>query len=440
MSSRAMALDEYLGHTARGGGNTFLRGWKKRTPPAVDTVIHTRAPFVALWQHNLPRIQVIEKEGEPPRREVWGGTWACIEPESVLKGQYKRDRDSGERRVPPTICPACILIEHVRRQVAAGQIKFTQPLFKWEGDEADKARVITAAGIFNGYNDKDKLTREQKVQMRKAGISPKESWKENAYAKCNYLFVVVDVDNVDDGVQVAIETTLLGDKIKEAIRDRMVAMGEDEGNPMKNPYAIRWEHHPDKQVFNEKYKAIVMPKIAITEAIRQLIEVQDPPDVSGIAAPGNVKQLRADLESHALVEFPWDEIFGPSEAYIDDDDDDRPAAAPPPESSKQQAVGSGDGDEEVFSCDKCGKPGLTAFDTECEHCGAKYDPDTGDLLPDEPKPEKRSEASKPKKRSEAKKPGAAAAQEAAKLAQQADHPNDEAGDEDDPFDGDQIPF
>lgn len=390
-------LDGFLGHESRERTSVArLDNWKKRDDKAINSLLHTLAPLIALWQHNVPRIVTFDKD-DVVRREAWGGDWNCIEPEGILKHQYKRDRDTGEREVPPTVCPMCILIETIRRMVADGRLKFCEPLFRWEGDDPDKARVITAAGIFNGYGSKN-LTPAQKRAIAAASISLKHAWKQNAYAKCNYVFTVVDADNPDDGVNITVETTLLGDKVKEVIRDARVALGMDDGNPMKNPYVIRWQHRPDESEFNKKYKALRMEKFEITEVLRKLIVETDPPDLEPIIRPGNVRKLRADLEAHALVELPWDDIFAPSDAQvlgtIDDKHDDpegdptdgefdvdeksapksseRATApdvkSPPPEPTVD--------DEDVIGCDVCKTP-MAVTELTCPTCGTEYDGETG---------------------------------------------------------------
>ena len=71
------------------------------------------------------------------------------------------------------------------------------------GDDPQKASTVHVGGIFNAFGRKD-LSDEEKKELRAASISPKFAWKENAQAKCSYMFCVVDNDHVSDGVQVTI--------------------------------------------------------------------------------------------------------------------------------------------------------------------------------------------------------------------------------------------
>lgn len=398
---KGLSLEEFMGHDTRSGGGQFLRGWRKRQPPAVNTWLHTRAPIVALWQHQWPRLHVFEdRESGQTRKEIWGGSWNCLEHEDVLKRQYRRD-ENDEREAPPIVCPLCRLIETVRLMVRDGQLKITQPIFKYEVDGDDEhARILTAGGIYNAFGDEKKLTEEQVALMKRARIRPSEAWKENSYAKCNYLFCVVDNEHPEGGTQIAIETTLLGDKVKGVIRDQMTSLGEDDGHPLKKPYCIRWEHRPAEKEFSKRYHALAMPKIKLSDEVRRIIVDEAPPDVSRIIAPGNVRTLRANLERFALVKLPWDDIFGPAEALSDEsgnvedldfgDAEDEPAPTPPqqasrPSNPKPAAAPAKEPEPEVemVACDDCKKP-MRIDAAKCPSCGAEYELDKAPPPPPPP--------------------------------------------------------
>jgi len=412
MAQKAMGLSEFLGHKpSSGGGGQYLKNWKKRDDKSVNTVLHTRAGFTALWQHQVPQIVTFTgKQDKAEHRNAWSQPWNCHEIETVLKAQYKRDRETGERKSPPCICPQCKMVEKIREMTISGQLEFTQPIFRWEGDDADKAVTLHAGGIFNAFGS-DKLEKRFVDEMRKAKLSPKEGWKENCYAKCNYLFLVVDVDHVEDGIQKAIEVTLLGDKVKEAIAAQMVARGDERGNPLKHPYAIRWVHVPDESEFNKKYKAFALPELELTSDVRRLIIDEDPPSIAKDIAPGSASLLRANLEEHALVEFGqewWDELFSAAEkteGERGDEPEDEPEQetgkvvdAPTARASVNEDADPPPEDDNTFECDRC-KAIMQMTEYTCPGCGAEYDPKTGELLPEKPKEEPKA---KPRSRSQAK--------------------------------------
>ncbi len=413
--SKSLALDDFLGHeTKTSGGGQFLRGWRKRDPARVDVFLHRKSNIVALWQHNIPRVYEKKLEDGTIQRRVFGGSWNCLESEDVLKKQYRRERDTGERTVPPVICPVCRMMEHFRGLYRAQKIAFTEPLFKWVGDDPKETQLVSFGGMVNAYGS-DKLEDAEKAAMARAKVIVKEAWKENLYSKCNYLFVVVDNDNPDDGVQIAVETTSLGDHVKECIRDQMTSLGEEDGNPIMKPYALRWEHNKNAAEFGKKYKAIAMPKIQLTEKVKQLIN-SDPPEIDNIIKPGNITTLRASLEANYIgkVKVDWDEIFGPAEragygehaASSDTDssfaDDDAPSpavsapapakpaqAAPAAESEPQSPPAAKTGRKKKEApapepapaaaepemgppCDECGAP-MVKGATVCDACGAEYE-------------------------------------------------------------------
>lgn len=432
MASKAMGLSDFLGHKpSSGGGGNYLKNWKKREDKAFNALLHTRAGFIALWQHPVPKIQEWEDKNGVKHQDAWSGSYNCLEDEAVLKEQYKRDKETGERKRPPKVCPMCRLIERIRAMVDAGELKFTQLLFRWEGDDPKEAREIHAGGIYNGFGAKN-LEKELAEEMKTAGIRANEAWAESAYAKCNYVFVVADFDNPGDGIQIATETTLLGEKVKECIFNQMVSFGEDDGNPIKNPYVLRWIHQPDEGEFSKKYKVIAMPKLKLTDEHRRLIFEEDPPNLDGYIKPGNAALLRAALQEHAVYKFPrgfWDEIFGPAEKMQgetagSEKDEPEPESEPKPApESKPAAVAAAaaqssagedepeapEDDDDGFECDRC-KGMMRADEYTCPHCKAEYDPKTGKLLPEKPKEEpkpKRSRSAaadeKPAKRSVAGK-------------------------------------
>src|SRR5687768_2729567 len=103
MSDEKETLQSFLGHQSRTKfTSNYLRGWRKKGRCRVALL--KRAPIVPVWQHSIPRLQIREVDGVRTT-EVWSGSWNCVEPEAVLRKQYMRDRESDERKTPPTICP-----------------------------------------------------------------------------------------------------------------------------------------------------------------------------------------------------------------------------------------------------------------------------------------------------------------------------------------------
>lgn len=308
-----MDLNQFLGHSTQSSssGSKYLDRWKKNTPPQVDIWLHTQALIESLWRHNVPRIVERERDGEKSV-EVWSGNWNCWESEDVLINQYKRDYEAGTRAYPPCICPVCKLIEYVRDSVEQGDLVWTAPIFRFAGSDASKSLVIRAAGLYNGFSKKD-LSDNEKNELKEARIYRTEAWKQNMMAKMSYVFTVVNNAEPGKGPQIAIETPLLGDKVKEVINKAMMS-AEDEGNPLENPYAIRWMYKPDESQFDRKYDAVKMDRIPYTKEIQSAICDTKAPDLGGVIARQDPSILLAQLQDahrpfRKTFEIPLEDIF-----------------------------------------------------------------------------------------------------------------------------------
>lgn len=393
-----MSIDDFLGHTPSGGGRSnFLRRWKKRNPPHIDTWMHTGCVPTPNWQHNVPRIYD-NKEGDVTVKVVSGSSWNCWEAEDVLKKQRFLDRQTGARVLMPVVCPTCRLVENVRYEYASGTLGFCTPLFEWVGDDPAKKQALTVGGIIGRYG-RDDLSIAEKEAMTSAGVNPREAWRESLWAKCNYIFVVVEEGCAKDGVQIASETTQVGQVVKDVIEAQREALGLNEGDPLRTPYAIRWKYNANADL-SKKYNAIAMPKIELTPEIDELIH-GPAPDLSGVTKHGDVAALRANLESAATSvaksKLDWDWIFAPAEAKSQTTaeqsksvqtsvEDVAPKEEPPKKeaktatkkrSRKKKEVKKPEPKpeppkEEMEPCDECGEP-MAAEAVECVKCGAQYD-------------------------------------------------------------------
>jgi hypothetical protein len=406
------SVDDFLSHrsTERSGG--FLSGWKK--DGKVDTWMVCLP--VALWRHGgVPRVVVVEnKTTKENETRVWSGNWSCHETEDVLKKQYKRDEEKN-RVAPPNYCALCRLTDVMFHLVTSGRVDWLKPIFKFEGDEAKETKVLHAGGMWMSRKSYEELEKDELKRAKDAGVSLKEmSWQENCFAKMEYVARVVDNAHPESGVQIATVTSSLGDKIKDVIVDQREDRGVEEGDPFKNPYAIQWEFREREPVPANMYKVRPMLKLPLTPAINALLQAE-PPDISKMVQPFNTQEMRAFLESHALVKLPWDDIFNVQKripkapeslkdvappktkstqvAVPEDLEEPKPSKAVQKAKPARPAIPSED-DPKAVNCAACGtdddlKP-MWEDDTTCPHCGAKYTA-SGDLIP-------REEAAKPKMR------------------------------------------
>lgn len=416
-----MGVEEFLDHSASGkGAGLFLRSWrdpKEGDEAKIMVWLHTMVGFVARWSHRLPRIVVREdRDSGEARKEVWGGTWKCWEAEKLLKRQFYRD-DDGEREVPPIICPTCLLAEYVEQQIRAGDLSWVEPIFRYEGTDPDKSITIHAGGFVSRFRPprNKEFTPKQKGELKKAGIDLRQAFRENGLARCQYVFTVVDDAHPDNGIQITTEAEALGKAMQAKIRDRIDDLGREKGNPLKTPIAWQWEYDETK-AFDKKYRVVPKTSVEMSDEIKELICSTDPPDLSEFLEPGNVEELRADFERYALIDFPFDEIFEPSEkasaAKKKEREETEEAVpkkrgrerTPEVESKKERAEPERErrrsrdddrkseperetktaspppADDELFECDHCKVGRMKGDDVECPKCHTVYDVDTGSMI------------------------------------------------------------
>ena len=403
MAKEFNSIDEWLSHrgTDRRGGD-YLRNWKE--DGHINVWLHTRRLPISLWQHMFPQLVVFDdRDTGETRKAFWGRSANCHEDETVLKKRYKRDRSTDEREVPPRACPQCKLAEVVRGMVREGKLKWTDEVFVFKGaTNADDNQVIHAGGLYGAFSGK--LSDDDLDDLKEHGISPREAWRENSLVKENAVFCVVDDDNVEDGVQVATQTGLLGEKVRGVINDEIASKG-DEGNPVKNPYCIQWVYNDARNIeFNKKYHARRFDRCKLTPEIEQLIR-SEPPDLSAMLEPFSRETFRGFAEKYAVVDLPWDDICA-----ADEEDEPRrrgpgtaKAAPKAPESSPKAEPARGGRrrtkpkvEVPTIPCDECKAP-MPEDALKCGKCGAEYEQDDepakpaaahkhADLAPQDAKP------------------------------------------------------
>ena len=408
-----MGIDDFLQHKTSGGRGAYLTGWKKEGK--VNTWLHTQRLPMAVWRHaHIPKVVVLEdRQTNESVRHIWSGEWVCPEDESVLLSQYAVD-PKGARENPPEYCPICRLNDYIRRAVQAGRIPWTKEVFRFEGDVEKERLILHAGGMFMTRKQYDALDAEEIKEARKLGVNVKEMWKENCYAKAEYLFCVVDDAHPESGIQKAFNPSSLGDKVKDVIADMRESKGVEEGDPTINPYCIQWQYREGEPDPKKMYHALAIQKQRLTPAIEKLI-YGPPPDISKDIRPFNLVEMRAYLEEHALIKLPWDQIFDVKvreerEEPAPEPTRQRRAAAPtddepeptPAKGAKRRGAAPArakfpdDDDEHAVACENpdCEKA-MWDDEHECPHCGSKYDDDFK-LVVAEPEPPKK--AAGPKKR------------------------------------------
>lgn len=444
--ARRLTKDDFKQHDRReSGARTVAKGWTRRNPPRIDIVLHKEAPVYSLWRHQFARVVEV-KRNDVQSVEVWPYYFNSHEDEDLLKGLLRQRDDNDRPKTPPKLCPASLLCETVRAMVNGKKLKAGQVVFKWQGDDPTRAKILTAGGLAKMFHKG--MSDEMREQMRGAGLTERYAWQQSLYASSFYALARVDVDHIEDGLQVAIEKGIVGDKIREATRDRETSKGAIEGDVWINPAVIRLENFPNADKPWEKYKATIIEKINVTSEIEELISGPYP-DLDEVVKPGDVHKLRLELEAHAEVDLPWDEIFGPAEEKYGPvfggggNEDDSPtmqeALQDLGEILKEKPLDEQYSQDDTCECDRCDAT-MKLDDDTCGSCGARYNLETGEMLPDEPpKPKRRRKRSAAKNsKEEDSHPDPTPDTKTANGSK----PSRSSNDEDDPFDddGDDIPW
>lgn len=410
MSNQGMTFEEFMGHGKR-ASNQYLKDWKKNKGNNQGEALvwlHSDTPFAAVNRHNFRRIaEVKDKEsGRVTGHDIWSENFVCFEPAKVVDEIHFRDKATGARSTPPTICPFCLMDEFVWQLIKQKKIDWKMPMFKFEAP-GRTPEYVYAGGMVGLFGAK-KLTPEERGEIRTAlGIMPRPpfpnyqtkgitvagvgpamedyAFKQNFRPQMQYVFVVADDADLDVGMKVAIESNGLGHALQAAIGGAMkkaqIEKGNpDFGNPIKNPYPFLWQYNGNADNPSEKYRVDCLDGKKPTEKVLNLIRGARP-DTSGLHRLPNLTKLRMALEKHCLHKLPWDEFFRAALArYGSGEDaqaeapghlpghDGRPTAAQLPYGSKAQ--------EETMPCDKCGHS-MAAHALKCPSCGMEYEDDGG---------------------------------------------------------------
>lgn len=341
MSNQGMGVDDFLnsGSDHIFGGGNFL-AWKKDGEGSAQVLLHTKTWCARSWNHPIP--EVIEFEDKKTKDQVVKVTsrrWGCHETHELNLHRYNRTSED-RREMPPVICPSCIFPEVLRELVAEGKIKWTDRLFVWPADEEHE---VLAGGVYNAFGQKHvERDRELLKELKKAGVDRRETWNQSQLVRMQWLFILVNLAELDKGLTKTFESKALGDKMKTAIKAEMQKhrkAGKDPalGDPTQNPYPFEWTFDNGK-LFDDKFEVLALTENQVSAEALAIIR-GPAPKIDDDLAPGNCWWLRNELEAHYVhdYKFPWDRVFEaadkaglmvpPSDSKADaseDEDDDVP--------------------------------------------------------------------------------------------------------------------
>jgi hypothetical protein len=422
----ANSIDDFLNHRTNSGDRASFFKWKDKGE--ADVWLHTKCMPKPVWRHQIPKLVPIEdKDTKETHIMLWSENAVCHEDEEILRAQYQRD-DDGARKKTPTKCGLCRYVEWVFQQVQQEKLSWTDPVLHFEGFTKEKIKgnweyvetelTLHAGGLYGAFQKVE--DDDEKRELKEAGIFLKEAWKEKMLASCNYIFRIVDNKSIKDGVQIAIEASLLGDKVKTVISDRMQSVGRDKGNPMVTPYAIRWKYNDKEKEFGKKYHALPLEEERISQTIRDLIIEAEPPDITRLTEPYNQATVRAFFEKHSVLKnVPWDKLFrkessagksttagaeaekASSKKAPDSEPDDpdetqvRKKQDDGPPKGYTTSTGIFIPEDDAVECNKCDKPMHESWN-KCVECGKTYE--GGEDPPEPPKKEEKEPKIVPRRR------------------------------------------
>jgi hypothetical protein len=411
-----MALTTFLNSTQRGGGGQWMNKWKDAGKVVVW--LHTKVEPVLSYTHQFTSVEV-GQEADSGRATSFTKWWKFVspDPDPVHRNQHFRD-DNDNMRVPPDRDPFLLLREWLRR---ADHIGMEDAIFRWVSPKDNEVTVWTR-GELSGRIDRGK---------RKFG--------HTLDTKVEYIFAVVRNDSPNEGVLLARETQLVGQRVAEVIRQQQEELGVEGGDPTLHPYAFVWQFNKDEKSPMNKYK-VWKGGHPCSDEIWAAITSDDPPDPSEYARfrDGDMQKMRAVMEAAARsagAQLPFDEIFSEDPAVRlalvtgkrasrpanSSNGAQRPGASPPQQAAQRPANGASNGAQqpaeaaqraaptqraappaaaqaapaatsrrrkkepepepppppqvEMIPCDDCGTP-MMADATKCAKCGAEYDVDS----------------------------------------------------------------
>ncbi len=365
-----LGLDQFLTH-GDSAGRKFHANWKEKGE--VTVWLSTRAEMAyAAWSHPFVMHDTYTNKEDEEVAVLRFPRFVSPDPEVVHMSQHFREKDDGDvLQIPPVKDPFLILREYLRFECE--DMPLNQVIFRWE-NPMEKAR--------------EKVIEWNKGEISRLVKRGQSNYGHSLDTKLDYMFVIVDDNKPDDGLQISRVTKMLGDKMKTVIGEEMESNGE-KGNPLLSPYAFRWKYDENANMA-DMYRAFRFNQAKLTDKIREAIESKEYPDPSPDTVPkaGDKSKIRAAMEDAAQVDLPWERLF------VDEwDDDEGSSKSEPKKESRTPEVNTKTKDEgkpqrrrkkvkepepepevERIKCDDCDNM-LLPTDAKCSKCGAEYEVD-----------------------------------------------------------------
>lgn len=308
--ANGLGLADYLGGNpddARGGGGgqgDFHGKWRKDTKTAASfdfwLCTHPDARIKGAHLHTFPEAGEKKADDGSDRKVkvLRFPTYVGLETDKVYAEMRFRIND-GPLQTPPRIDPFMIIKEWLRLGLDRGIFALDTPVFGWTDYKANNAPIEWCVGRLSGRVKSNQVT-----------------WSHTLDAKYQYFIPCVAAGNLALGPKLTREAKQVGLDLQKVIGEQVEANGEEDGNPLKNPYAFRVKYDPSKS-FGEQYSVIALGKnvMPYTDDVFYAIEQAAPNVLPYITRnPGaDLPKLRAAFQAAMLMELPLDYLFSENE-------------------------------------------------------------------------------------------------------------------------------
>lgn len=370
----------------------FIESWRKKGSIAIW--LHPKTKFARAVRHKWFRIVQFTKRNGDEVSFIRYEMFNSHEPADFAS--FSKERGDDLKRIHRAkLCPMSKMIEWVDDAVIDGRIAPEEVVFRFDDGDPEHLIELHAAGL-TGLIGLENAPEKWKKSCKRAKVLQKDPWSENMNMKLSHVFQVVD-DSDPSEVKWAVEPPDLFFQLKDAIAKEKKRNGDDDGDPMKNPYALLWEFDEAqaRKNYGKGNVVIPQPKRKLTNKIRRLLKGPKRTDQKAVIAPGNLLELRASMENAAVIDMPFDDFFaaakkaglmdgsaskpqGPKTSpKAKDDDEDEPKSDPKPKTSQKASSAPTKGkaeptNVEVGTCDVCGEE-IGDKDVECKACGTTFD-------------------------------------------------------------------
>lgn len=291
-------LNEFLTSNTSGSGSggrgNWLEDWGKRNPPTITVWLHPGAKIYPVWGHKF--IEVGEKKVDGQDKKVpclRFPNYVCMDQREVYENQ--RFRDNGILKVLPNLDPFIYLREWLRWCCDRSLISDNAVVFEWTDYGRNDALIQWTAGRISGRVKGNNF-----------------NWSHHVDAKLEFLFTVLDADALQGGAKITRETQLVGEQTQKLMKQQMEAKGLEAGNPLLNPYPIRWKYNDQAKSFGEKYETfrIEQEVYGYTTAVYEAFQ-KEFPDAEPFSKPGDgdLVKIQAAMKAAQQIALPLELIF-----------------------------------------------------------------------------------------------------------------------------------